>query len=370
MHIAIVTSGYYALSGAFTHVRDISRYLVKQGNISVTVLSPDVEEVDSMPELHFIRIRDIPFVPQLLFFFARLVGLHHRQKIDILYSVDSIGFIAAVAFGRFWRVPTVFNFQASIFSPGRELDYSVWEVALFKFTNRLAACAADRVICVSQEMVRCALYAGAREDKVTLISNLVDLEPFQSIRRARGTVPDEPICLYVGALRPVKGLQFLIRALSAVLRWVPRTRLVLVGDGPDREKLVGLAQDLGVLHCLDFVGRLAWIDVLPYYKQADIFVLPSLSDPKPLVVLEALAAGLPVVGSRVDGIPEMVKDGYNGLLVPTKNALALSEALVRLLNDRGLYERCSRNALQTVQKFSWEKNIRKFITLYEGLLCT
>ena len=165
MHIAIVTGGYYGLSGVFTHARDLSRYLIRQAGISVTVLSSDVRETNTTQELRFVRIPGILFIPQLIFFFRKLIALHYRQGIDILYVVDSIALIAAVVFGRLRRVPTVFNFQASIFSPAREMGYSSWQVLLLKFTNRLAARAAGRVIRVSQEMVRCALYGGATEEQ-------------------------------------------------------------------------------------------------------------------------------------------------------------------------------------------------------------
>ena len=126
--------------------------------------------------------------------------------------------------------------------------------------------------------------------------------------------------------RRLKGLEFLIKALPIVLKYIPGARFVLVGDGSDRGKLIALAQNLGVLNYLRFVGKLPWTEVLPYYRQADLFVLPSVSNPKPLVAPEALAAGLPLVASRVDGIQEIVCDGENGLLVTPGDSDALGQS--------------------------------------------
>ena len=360
MHIAIVTGGYYGLSGVFTHARDLSRQLSKHG-VYVTVLSPDVQESDSNERLQFVRIRDIRFVPQLVFYLTSLIFNHRRYKIDVIYCLDSIAFIIAVIFGKLWRVPTVFCFQASIFSPGREVDSSRLGVCIYKFTNRLAARAANAIVCVSEEMVRCARLAGADDNEITLISNLVDLEPFEKIRHVRKVNHSKQlVCLYVGALRPTKGVEFLIRAIPVVAQKVPEIRFILVGDGPERRKLEELARELDAESYLDFIGKLTWEQVLQYYERADIFILPSISDPMPLVIPEAMAAGLPVIGSRVDGIPEIIRDGYNGLLVEPKNSGTLANAIMRLLEDDRLLEECSRNALRTAEEFSWQKNIEKF----------
>jgi glycosyltransferase involved in cell wall biosynthesis len=81
-----------------------------------------------------------------------------------------------------------------------------------------------------------------------------------------------------------------------------------------------------------------------------------------------MAAGLPVVGTQVDGIHEFVQDGYNGLLVPTRNAEALADSMIRILGDGALRKRLSENALQTAKEFSWEKNIHSFTSLFNSLV--
>jgi len=331
--------------------------------MTVTVLSPDVQEISSTPALRFIRIRDIPFVPQLLFIFPKLMALHQYRKIDLLYSVDSIAFIAAAFFGRLWRVPTVFNFQASIFYPGRERDYAPWQITLFEFTNRFAARVADRVICISQEIVHCARYAGATADRLAIIPNSINLAVFQASRKSK----DGRICLYVGALRPIKGVEYLIRAIPKVLKRFPETRFVLVGDGPDREKIARWIAAYGLSQSVELAGYV-FHDRLPaYYQQADLFVMPSLNEAQGLVALEAMACGLPVVASQVGGIPEMIQDGHNGLLVPPKDSDALAGAIIRVLDDRTLRGSLSQNALQAARKFSWEKNINKFVALFSDV---
>ena len=133
------------------------------------------------------------------------------------------------------------------------------------------------------------------------------------------------------ALLNAKGVEYLIEAWPTVLAGFPEARLVLVGDGPDRDKLTRMVGTRRIGSHVRFVGRVCWEEVLTHYQHADAFVLPSVSDPKPLVIPEAMAAGLPVVGTLVDGIPEFVQDGRNGLLVTPRDPEALADAIIRLL---------------------------------------
>ncbi len=365
MHIAIITSGYYGASGVFTHARDLSCQLIKKG-IDVTVLSRDVKDYIEDEHLRFIHIRDIPLVPQVIFYFWNLISLHYQHKLNIVYGLDSIAYIAAVVFGKLRKVPLIFNFQASIFSAKRELDYSLIETRIFRFANRLAARTSDRIIGVSQEMVRCAQYAGAKEENIVLIPNLVDLDSFRKIAEVRNKrINKEFICLYVGALRPVKGVEYLIKAIPSIQKVFNKTKFFIVGDGPNRNKLEKMTQELRLSNYVEFVGNISWEKVLNYYEMADIFILPSLSDPKPLVIPEAMAAGLAVIGTKVDGIPEFVQEGYNGLLVSPANSEMLARAIIRLLCDTSLRDIFSRNSLQTAKTFSWSENIRKFEELFK-----
>lgn len=335
-----------------------------ENQYNVTVLATDVNAQDSNNYLSFIKISDIPFVPQVFFYLAQLLSVHRRHKIDVVHTHDSIAFLASHAVGRLTGAPNIFTFHASIFSEGREADYSWMTIQVFKFTNRFVARRADKLTCVSREMMKCARFAGADENKLILFHNPIDLSLFKNTDRRR----NGNTCLYVGGLRPVKGVEFIIRAIPYVLKRLPKTKFILVGDGPSRKDIEQLITKIGVSRSVQLEGRVSREKLLAYYQKADIFLMPSLNEPQGIVALEAMACGLPVVGSNVGGIPEMVRDGENGLLVTPGNASALSDAIITLLTNMQLIRNYSVNALQTAEKYSWENNIEKMIDLYEGIV--
>lgn len=266
-------------------------------------------------------------------------------------------------------MPNAFTFHGSILAPQRALDYSRLQRVLLRHTNCYAARHADICIGVSKEMVKCAQLAGAEAQKTVLIPNLVDTDRFADAR-ARQAAKAMGGCdiLYVGALRPVKAVHHLVEALPAVVEQVPAARLILVGDGPEYPRITALVQQLDLSSRVEFVGQVPWDEVTDYYAQGRVFVLPSLSDPRPVVVTEAFACGLPVIGTDVDGIPEMVTSGYNGYLVPPGQPQQLAKALIAILTDERLYAKLSQNALATAEKLSWQRNIGKFVDLYQRLV--
>jgi glycosyltransferase involved in cell wall biosynthesis len=141
-------------------------------------------------------------------------------------------------------------------------------------------------------------------------------------------------CLFVGALTARKAPDLLLRALSTV-----DLPCIFVGDGPMRKELERLAVKLGLSSRIVFTGALNPSDVYDYYAEAEFLALPSVSEAVPLVVLEALASGIPVIASRLDGICSVVRDGYNGLLVDPGNVGQLSTALALLGRDTRLRDR-------------------------------
>jgi glycosyltransferase involved in cell wall biosynthesis len=363
MHIAIVTSGYYGLSGAFTNARELSTYLSKNGH-DVTVLSPDVQPEQNIGQLYFVRIRDLPFVPQNLFYFTTLRRMHQERSIDVILIYDSIAFISVYFFACRNRIPTVFSVQASIFSQGRNANYSFLATQVYKFTNCFVARRADKLICISQEMTRCALYAGASEDNIFLVHNPIDLSCFKPTLRKK----INKTCLYVGALSPVKGVEYLIHAIPQILKLLPDTRFLLIGEGPQRELLEELIQKYEVGKEVELLGYMPHNKLLPYYQQADLFVMPSINEPQGIVALEAMACGLPVVASNVGGIPEMVQHGKTGMLVPPAEPESLAKAIVDLFANERMYHSYSTCALNAVNKFSWAQNISRYINIFLAML--
>ncbi|MFH1754820.1 MAG: glycosyltransferase family 4 protein [Candidatus Latescibacterota bacterium] len=157
--------------------------------------------------------------------------------------------------------------------------------------------------------------------------------------------------VYLGRLHPVKGLQHLIEAVRGI-EGCPQ--LLIAGFGPEDAKLKSLADGLNIR----FLGRIP--DSEDLFLQGKFFVLPSVSEGLPQVLLEAMSYGLPVIATKVGGIPEFIEDGRTGLLVEPGNPLALREAITRMLGDERLYRTMKDNCREEIQKYSWTNIIKRF----------
>uniref|UniRef100_A0A7V3ZTH1 Glycosyltransferase family 1 protein n=1 Tax=candidate division WOR-3 bacterium TaxID=2052148 RepID=A0A7V3ZTH1_UNCW3 len=180
--------------------------------------------------------------------------------------------------------------------------------------------------------------------------------------------------LFAGRLIERKGVHFLLESFTKVNKIFPQTELVIAGDGPWREKLEILANLLGIKDKVIFKGYLKSEELEKEYREADIFVLPSIHDVKGdtetlgVVLIEAMEYGVPVVATNVGGIPDIVIDGYNGLLVSEKNSDALADAIIKLIEDNKLREKFVKNAKKYIkEKFGWDNIIKKLIKIYIDL---
>lgn len=188
--------------------------------------------------------------------------------------------------------------------------------------------------------------------------------PFDRIpERATGESELRTI-ICVGRLSPEKGQAGLLRVFEQLLSKHPELRLRLVGDGPDRAALEALANELGIAGAIDFVGRLSEQDTLSEIARSDVLVLPSFMEGLPIVLMEAMAVGVPVVASGVAGIPELVEDEVTGLLFPPSQWAKLQSQIERLLSDRGLYDAVANRGRE---KVCAEFDARKSATELEQL---
>jgi len=207
------------------------------------------------------------------------------------------------------------------------------------------------IISPSEHFVGQSRFLRKYRDKVVVIPNGIALSDFdlpysKKQSRRKLALPDgENIILFVGALSPYKGPGILLSALPEILTSVPNAILILVGDGPLKETLERETKKLGLDGRVLFPGFVeSTYQKALFYYSADVFVLPSTTTQESfgIVNLEAMACGLPIVASRIGGIPSVVKDGECGLLVPAKDPPALAEAVIRLLQNEGLRSRMIR----------------------------
>lgn len=187
----------------------------------------------------------------------------------------------------------------------------------------------------------------------------------------RNSEHTRPIILTVGRLVEIKGIQYLVRSMEYVTRRMPSAVLMIVGDGPERNNLVQLTKALGLDDNVIFVGDVKSTQMSEYYRSADVFVLPSItlngqSEALGVVLIEAMASGVPVIGTNTGGIPDIISDGVNGLLVPERDSANLAEKICMILSDPNLAECLAREGLNTVcEKFSWDRVAQDYLKVYD-----
>jgi glycosyltransferase involved in cell wall biosynthesis len=241
--------------------------------------------------------------------------------------------------------------------------------------ERRSNAALDRVIAVSGATNRdWVARTGIDARRVLTIPNGIDPEQFRRrwpkrvARKGLGLPDDEWVILgAVGRLDAVKGFEYLIEALARLKVAAPKVRLVLAGEGPLRGKLEALARRTGVGDSVHFVGFQA--DIQQVYDALDVFVLSSLSEALPYVLLEAMATELPCVGSNVGGVPEIIAPGETGFLVPPSESAALAVALQALLESPASRQRMGQAGRERILRdFNIRDMVRRTIQVYKDLL--
>lgn len=229
---------------------------------------------------------------------------------------------------------------------------------------------ADAVVALTQYMKR-ELQKSSNKH-IFVIPNGIILEKFDDITgnnlRDKLKLKDKKMILFVGSLRPVKGVRYLIDAMEFLVEKNKNISLVLVGDGEDRDDLKDLVKGYNLDEHVIFVGRVSDEEVPEYMAAADIFVLPSLSEGFGIVLLEAMASGLPIIATNIAGISEMVTDGENGFLVEPKNPEEIADRIMKLLEDDALREIISHNNKEKSKQFSWSQVVDMIESVYMNVL--
>ena len=267
-----------------------------------------------------------------------LVRLIRKERVEVVHTHLMGSRLLGVIAGRLGGAKKIFSHDHS----GDEYLRRKNRLArrLIYPLDRLLMRFTDRILAVSKSVAEFNVnYKQIPGEKVLVINNWIDVDRFfpQSNHRGdfrqRWQIPEQAFVVgSVGRLSRQKGHCHLVEAASRILPKYPETIFVVVGEGEERAALVRLAQDLGVAQAFRLPGFIAEMERV--YPVFDLFVLPSLYEPFGLVVLEAMAAGLPVVASATGGVVEIIEDRGNGLLVPPGDAAALAKGILYLLEHR------------------------------------
>ena len=290
----------------------------------------------------------------------RVRRLVRELRPDLLHAMHltSYGFLAGLCSVR----PTLTSVWGTdiLEAPG-------WS-PLHLFFTRYALDRADHVTATGLRLAEATLRYVPRTKPVTIVPYGVELGRFQPAAR-NGAHQSDVVVGSVARLSQEKGLDVLLRATARLIDSGVPLRIVLAGDGPERARLQRLAERLGIAERVEFRGEVPHERVPAVLAELDIFVLPSRAEGFGVAAVEAQAMELPVVASRVHGLPDVVEEGRTGLLVPPGDVAALAAAIGRLSADGGLRADMGRAGRALVERrYRWEENAAQMERLYQHLV--
>jgi glycosyltransferase involved in cell wall biosynthesis len=387
--ILLATSSFPRWPGdwAGVFVLSLGRQLVQRGH-TVTVLCPHARGLAAREEIDGVRIERFRYAwPAFAESLAYGGGMLHNVRRNPLRLLLAGPYIAALGtrmrslaksydvVNAHFLVPQgiaarIFGVRAVVTLHGSDVNLTLGGVGRRLIRFGLAKAPAV----TANSAATAARTAGLiPADRVRVIPMGVDTGAFKKgPRTKRGFGQSGRLKLIcVGRLIPLKGQRYLIGALRLIRERFNGATVTLVGEGPDREGLAGYAKELGLADAVIFTGEIPHEEIGGLLNGHDIFVLPSVVMPSGeteglgTVLLEAMAARVPVVGSAVGGIPDVIRDGQNGLLVPQRSPGEIARAVEWIAADEGLRQRMTESALRDVgDRFSWKVIARQFEKLF------
>jgi glycosyltransferase involved in cell wall biosynthesis len=288
-----------------------------------------------------------PSTPWHLLAFARWC---RQTKIAVVHATDQCAGIFALPGAAFARVPLRIG-------SGSEINPD--STSALKAMRRAAHAAAHKIVATSRTAAERLRFEGISDDKIVVVPHGLEFEQFEA-RRHRTRVRK---VIVVASLRPENGHDVLIDAAVNVLRRFPDAHFEILGDGPELEAVMARADARRLLHAFHFLGYRD--DVRARLIDADLFVLPARSEPFPSGVLQAMAAGLPIVATAVGSAIELIDNGRTGLLVPPDDARRLANRLCCLMADPALAARLGEAARAMAQaRYSFKRIASAFEFIY------
>jgi glycosyltransferase involved in cell wall biosynthesis len=240
-------------------------------------------------------------------------------------------------------------------------------LSIYGMADRFVLRKFARVVAVSDEVRQRLLKAGVREEKIRMVRNGIDLRPFDGSLRSHqngSTAKKALVVGLVGRLAWEKGVDLFLRAAAEVLVEFPETRFVVVGEGPDQEKLERLIDASLIRESVELLGRRE--DMASVYASLDVMVSSSRQEGLPMAVLEGMASGLAVVAAAVGAVPTVVVDGRTGVLVPAESAELLAAGIAELLRDPKKRKQLGAAARRLIEEeYSASRMTQDYLRVYE-----
>jgi glycosyltransferase involved in cell wall biosynthesis len=373
--VAVVTSYYPPTIGGVEHyARRVANAVHAAPDLDIIVVASNhegrrtvAELVDDVPVIRlgtWFKLSNTPISPLWPF---QLWRIFRRERVGLVNAHSPVPYMADVAIAVARGIPVAMTYHSGPLAKGIP-----WLDVLLGFYERRVL---ERLFRRAAAIIAVSPASTAYgHEGASLIPPGVDTLVFTPGPLATGA-PEGQEILYVGRLdrsSPLKGIGVLLDAFAQVAPSLPETRLVFVGGGDAEPDHHSRAARLGVADRVVFRGVLRDAELVDAYRRAAVVVLPSLTEAESfgMPLLEAMSCGRPVVGSRVGGIPSLVTDGDDGLLVPPGDSRSLANALVEILQDPELAARLGANGRRRASGYDWSEQMKRTLELFRAVLAT
>lgn len=316
--------------------------------------------------IHLVYVAEYPlfkYLPYTISLSSMIFSISEQHSLDMIHVHYAIPHSTAALLARMMTgVPYVVTLHGSdVTILGGDPSFS--PVNTFSVEN------ADGITAVSKYLAEEARDRLGIKQDISVIPNFVDSDAFSPVSPDATQRPEDgqTVITHISNFRPVKRVQDLVMAMDTVVKEAEDTRLILVGDGPERQRVELLVDKLDLRRNVLLTGFRR--DVVDFLRCSDVLVLCSEIESAPLTLLEGMSSGLPVIATEVGGIPEIVADGKNGFLVPPESPRELAEKILKLNADKKLRLRMGEEARRTVlERFTTEKVVPRYEEIYRRVV--
>lgn len=351
IRVLIVAASLDILGGQAVQAARLLEGLAGEAQVEAALLPVNPRLPSVLRQLQ--RIKYVRTVVTTLLYLGTLVVRVPRCDVVHIFSTAYLSFLLApmpaVIIAKLFGKPVLLNYHSG------EAEDHLRRSPLAQAVIRLA----DRVVVPSGFLIGVLAKFGIQAQAV---SNTVDLSRYTF----RARQPLRPVLFSNRNLEPMYYVECTLRAFKLVQERLPEARLIVAGDGSQLDRLRVLAQELG-LKQVEFLGKIAPAQMPALYDKADVFINASVIDNMPLSIIEAFAAGLPVVTTDAGGIPHIVEDGRNGLLAHCGDEQSLAQSVLRLFDEPGLAVRLLTAARSDCERYTWAAVRSDWLRLYQEL---
>ena len=377
MRIGMMADVYKPHVSGITNYISLNKAYLEQNGHEVFVFTFG-EEKDADEETNVIRSVGVPLLDTGYFLSLRYSKTARRllQTMDVVHVHHPfLSGSLAIRYCKPFNIPIVFtnhtryDLYAQAYLPA--LPEGVGETALQAYLPTFCRLV-DLVISPSPGMREVLLKFGV-DVPIEVVPNGVDVRPFlqdaQPKDRAEfGFSEQDVILIYTGRLGPEKNLPFLLRSFGGAAQAYDNLALLLVGDGSERDNLQDRAQVMGIQDRVRFTGMVPYADLPGYLTMADAFVTASVTEVHPLSIIEAMAAGLPVLGIQSPGVGDTIVDGETGFIVANEDLAAYTAKLIRLVTRHKPRRQMGEQARQVSQAYAIERTTTLMLEQYQNVI--